>query len=478
MKRDRKTKIIATLGPASSSVKTIEDLFEAGVDVFRLNFSHGTHDDHARNITIIRELEQKHNHPLTVMVDLQGPKLRIGKFESGSIELEEGQEFQLDLSEELGNNKRVCLPHKEIFQVLEKGSVLLLDDGNIRLIVDHCSPSYAQTIVEVGGPVSNKKGVNVPSVTLPISALTEKDKYDLDFALKNGVDIVALSFVQHPQDIIDAKCIIRGKAKLLAKIEKPRAIKRINDIIKESDAIMIARGDLGVEMALEDVPCVKKHIVSLCRTAGCPVIVATQILESMIYHQTPTRAEASDLATAVYEGVDAVMLSAESATGKYPVKAVKVMDRIIKRVESDDLYESHVNIKHYNPEPTIEDAISIAANKSSLALNAKAIITFTYSGSTSIRASRERPKVPILALTSEIKTARFLNLTWGVNPIVKSQLVDFKSVTKEAISQAVEYGIASSGDNIIVTAGLPENVNDSSPVFISGSTNFVQAIKI
>jgi len=474
----KKTKIIATLGPASSSIEKIEELFLAGADIFRLNFSHGTHKEHAQLIKNIRTLESRYQIPLTIMMDLQGPKLRIGCLEEGHVELETGQTFHLDLINQPGNKQRVFLPHREIFEVLEPGMSLLLDDGKISLEVISCTSSSAQTRVTVGGKLSDHKGVNVPHAMLPISALTDKDKEDLDFALNQDIDAIALSFVQHPQDILEAKQLIKDHAKIVAKIEKPRALDYIEDIIAHADAIMVARGDLGVEMALEEVPCIQKKIIHLCRRAGKPVTVATQILESMVFNPTPTRAEASDLANAVYETADTVMLSAESATGKYPVEAVKIMDRIIRHVEQDQADRNDGHTSSHFPEHTITDAISIAVHHSSKALKAKAIIVFSLSGSTALSAARERPESPILALTPRVATARFLNMCWGVHPTITRQPVDFKHAAKEAVRQAQLYELVKPGECILVTAGLPEDIRDDAPIFVSGSTNFIQVVEI
>ncbi|HKN28273.1 MAG TPA: pyruvate kinase [Roseiarcus sp.] len=335
MKRVHKAKIVATLGPASASKDVIRALFEEGADVFRFNFSHGSHEEHQRRYDIVREIERETNRPITVLADLQGPKLRVGAFTEGRITLPTGGAFRLDLDRTPGDPTRVCMPHPEVFAALEPGVELRLDDGKLRLVVETCGPDFANVRVLTGGPLSDRKGVSVVGPVLPLSALKEKDRVDLDFALRMGADWVALSFVQRPEDMRELRALVGDRAAVMAKLEKPSAIECLDDIVRLSDGIMVARGDLGVEMRPEQVPVIQRQILRVCRAAGKPVIVATQMLESMISAPTPTRAEASDVATAVYTGADAVMLSAESAAGQYPVEAVKMMDSIIGEVERD-----------------------------------------------------------------------------------------------------------------------------------------------
>ncbi|MFM8679374.1 MAG: pyruvate kinase, partial [Alphaproteobacteria bacterium] len=346
------TKIVATLGPASSDPATIRKLFEAGADVFRLNFSHGSHDDHRARHAALREAEREIGHPIGILMDLQGPKLRVGTFESGRATLATGAAFRLDLDAAPGTERRACLPHPEIFAALKDGADLLVDDGKLRLRVGRHGADFAECEVVTGGTISDRKGVNVPGVVLPISPLTEKDRRDLAFGLELGVDWVALSFVQRPEDIAEARRLVQGRAGVLAKLEKPSAIERLEEIVDLCDAAMVARGDLGVEMPPETVPGTQKRIVRLCRRAGKPVIVATQMLETMVSSPTPTRAEASDVAPAVYDGADAVMLSAETASGKYPVEAVTIMEKIIESVEHDPLYRPIMDAVHAEPEHT------------------------------------------------------------------------------------------------------------------------------
>jgi len=388
MRRRPHTKIVATLGPASTNPATIKQLHTAGVDMFRLNFSHGSHEDHKERYEAIRALEAEMGHPIAVLMDLQGPKLRVGTFPDGSVMLKRNGKFRLDMEKAEGSEKRVSLPHKEVFAALEKGMDLLLDDGKIRLRIQSCGADFAETKIMTGGRLSDRKGVNVPGAILPISPLTAKDRKDLQFGLDLGVDWVALSFVQRPEDIAEARRLVAGRAAIMAKLEKPAAIEHLDQIVELADGIMVARGDLGVELPPESVPVLQKRIVRVTRFAGKPVVVATQMLESMINSPTPTRAEASDVATAVYEGADSVMLSAESAAGQYPVEAVRIMDRIIGRVESDENYFQILANARSDPEPTAADAISAAARQVAQTLSAKAIMTFTTSGSTTMRAAR------------------------------------------------------------------------------------------
>ena len=455
MRRKRNAKIVATLGPASSSPEMISTLFAAGVDIFRLNFSHGTHEEHQARFDAIRALEQKHHRPIGIIADLQGPKLRVGAFASGPILLHAGQRFRLDLDPAPGDAGRVQLPHPEIFQALESGTELLLDDGKIRLRVLDFDHAWAETEVLTGGPLSNRKGVNVPGVVLPLSPLTDKDRKDMRFALDAGTDWIALSFVQRPEDVAEARRLIAGRAAVLIKLEKPAAITHLDELIDLADAVMVARGDLGVEMPPEDVPSLQKQIVRQCRDAGKPVIVATQMLESMIHAPAPTRAEASDVATAVYDGADAVMLSAETAAGEYPREAVAIMDRIIVRVERDPLYRSILDAEHYHPRANASDAISAAASQVAHTLSAAAIVTYTTSGATALRAARERPDVPILGLTSKTETSRRLTLVWGVHPVETADISNFAAMVQKACAVAHREGYAKLGDKVVITAGVP-----------------------
>ncbi len=455
MRRGRSAKIVATLGPASSTEAVVVALAEAGADVFRFNFSHGSHDEHAMRRDHVRAAERVLGRPIGILLDLQGPKLRVGKFEQGRVRLTRGDSFRLDLDSAPGDQERVQLPHPEIFQALQPGAELLLDDGKIRLRVESCGKDFAETVVTAGGGLSDRKGVNVPNVVLPIAAMTEKDRQDLQFGLDLGVDWVALSFVQREEDMAEARRLVAGRAALMAKIEKPSAIDRLEQIIELSDGIMVARGDLGVEMPPEVVPSLQKRIVRAAREAGKPVIVATQMLESMIQNPAPTRAEASDVATAVYDGTDAVMLSAESAAGEYPIEAVAIMDRIMKQVESDELYRSIIDTFHAETLGTSADAITLAAGQVAHTLEAAAIVTYTTSGATTLRASRERPDRPILGLITRMVTARKLALAWGVHAVHCEDAEDLDQMVQKARHYAKEEGFAKPGESIVVTAGLP-----------------------
>lgn len=470
MRRKRSVKIIATLGPASSTEESVENLFLAGVDAFRLNFSHGTHEDHRARYTMIRNVEKKVGRPISVIVDLQGPKLRIGTFDQKVVTLEEGQKFVFDQQNSPGDRTRVFLPHPEIFKAVQVGQELLIDDGKIRLRVSAVSPESIETSVVTAGLISNHKGLNVPTAVLDISPITPKDRKDLAFGLELGADWVALSFVQRPSDILEAQKLIKGRAGIISKLEKPMAIDHLEDIVQLSDAVMVARGDLGVELPLEEVPSIQKRIIRCSRKAGKPVIVATQMLDSMVKSPTPTRAEASDVATAVYDGADAVMLSAESASGEYPVESVTMMNRIITYIGQDPFYRTMQNAALPEPEATPSDAITAAARQVAFTLKAAAIVTFTTSGTTTLRAARERPSSPILALTPLLQTARKLAIVWGVHAITSRELESFTEVVTDACSCAQKAGFAEPNDILVVTAGVPFQV--------SGSTNMLRIAQI
>ncbi|MAU50935.1 MAG: pyruvate kinase [Roseovarius sp.] len=458
MRRHRKVKIVATLGPASSDYDTIRALHEAGADVFRLNMSHGSHEEIAARHAIIRRIEEELDSPIAILADLQGPKLRVGTFARGEEELIEGAAFRLDLDEGAGDASRVCLPHPEIFAALEPGAQLLVNDGKIRLRVMDCGPDFAACEVVVGGTISNRKGVNVPDVVLPLAALSEKDRGDLEFVCDLGVDWLALSFVQRPEDVNEARTLARGRAAILSKIEKPAAVKCFDDILAVSDGIMVARGDLGVELPVQNVPPIQKRLVRRCRAAAKPVIVATQMLESMIESPMPTRAEVSDVATAIYEGADAIMLSAESAAGQYPVEAVTTMDNVAREVESDPTYQEVIEASRKVNRQSIADGIVVAAREIAETTDIKAICCYTESGTTALLTARERPHVPIIGLTSLRATARRLALTWGVHCVMTGELTRFKMAVINAARAARAQGYAEETDQIVVTAGVPFNV--------------------
>ncbi|PWS36030.1 pyruvate kinase [Falsiroseomonas bella] len=455
LRRRRRTKIIATLGPASSSPEVIERLFRAGADVFRLNFSHGSHADHAERIAIIRALERRMERPIGILADVQGPKLRVGRFQGGRVQLQAGQTFRLDLSPTPGDVRRVQLPHPEIILAAGIGTTLLLDDGKLRLRVTRQREDHLETEVVTGGPLSDRKGVNVPDVVLPIPALTEKDRADLDFVLEQGIEYVGLSFVQRPEDVAEAKAIADGRAWIMVKMEKPQAIDNLDEIVRLADCVMVARGDLGVECPPEEVPLMQKRIVRTARAAGKPVVVATQMLESMIGAPAPTRAEASDVATAVFDGADAVMLSAETAAGQYPYEAVNMMDRIVARVEQDPGWRSLTDANRPEPQRNSADAIAAAARQVAHTIEAEAIATFTSTGSTTLRVARERPDCPILGLTASEQTARRMAVIWGVHPVMAPELHSMTDMVAKAIRAAAQEGFAKHGDEVVVTAGVP-----------------------
>ncbi len=439
-------------------------MFEAGADVFRLNFSHGSHDDHAKSVATIRALEKTVGRPITIMMDLQGPKLRVGVFKDEKVIIHPGKPFRLDLDPTPGDATRVCLPHPEIFAALKPGATLLVDDGHLRLKVMECGKDYAITEAVIAGGISNRKGVNVPDVVLPVAALSDKDRIDLEFACEMGVDWLALSFVQRPEDVIEARSLAKGRAAILSKIEKPAAVKAYDAILQVSDGIMVARGDLGVELPVTSVPPIQKRLVRGARAAAKPVIVATQMLESMIESPVPTRAEVSDVATAIYEGADAIMLSAESAAGRYPVEAVRTMNDVAMSVEKDPTYRSVIEASRVVRRESIADGIVAAAREIAEATNIKAICCFSQSGTTASLVARERPHVPILALTPLMSTARRMALTWGAHCVITEPQDRFKGAVLAAVRAARDGGFATDEDQIVVTAGVPFNVKGTTNI--------------
>src|SRR5580658_94757 len=455
LRRRRRTKIIATLGPASSTPEVLARLFQAGADVFRLNFSHGTHEDHAKRFAMIRDLEQRFDRPIGILADVQGPKLRVGRFAGGRAHLQTGRPFRLDLNATPGDSNRVNLPHPEIIEAASIGMTLLIDDGKLRLRVVHKRPDALETEVVVGGPISDHKGVNVPDVVLPIPALTEKDRDDLEFAVTHGANYIGLSFVQRPQDVAEAKELIGGRAWTMVKLEKPRALDNLDAILELTDAVMVARGDLGVELPPEEVPLAQKRIVRLARQLGKPVVVATQMLESMITAPAPTRAEASDVATAVFDGADAVMLSGETAAGQYPFEAVNMMDRIVARVEQDAGWRSMIDSSRPAPEHSAAGAIASAASQVVHTIGARAIVAFTASGSTALRVARERPDSPVIGLTPLLDTARRMAVVWGVHAVVVPEVHSMGEAVSRAARVALTEGFAAHGEEVVVTAGVP-----------------------
>jgi len=454
MIRARRARIVATLGPASRDPSRVRELANAGADVFRVNFSHGSQAEHARTIQAVRAAEPGVGRPLAVLADLQGPKLRLGEFADGVVRLRPGQGFRLDMRREPGDASRVRVPHPEVFACLRLGSVVLLDDGKVRLRVLAHGPDHADTEVESGEQLSDHKGLNLPNLSVPIPALTEKDRADLAFALQEGVDWVALSFVQRASDMAELRGLVQGRAAVLAKIEKPAALESLDEILDLSEAIMVARGDLGVELAPEEVPVFQKKLIRAARLRGLPVIVATQMLESMTHSPTPTRAEASDVAGAVYEGADALMLSAETAAGDYPLEAVSMMDRIITRVEQDPRWPELMRAE-YPVEDADADALVAAARKASESSSTACIVAFTTTGQTALRLARERPLQPTLGLTPNLDTARRLALAWGVEPRVIAEVAGPDDLARIAVEQAVETGLAPPGQRVLILAGLP-----------------------
>ncbi len=468
--RARKVRVLATLGPASSTPDMIATLFQAGADAFRINMSHGDQAGKVAVIEAIRSLEKRFGRPTTILADLQGPKLRVGRFAGGRIELVTGSTFTLDRSAEPGDATRVQLPHREIFEAIEPGARLLLDDGKLVLRVTDHRPDRIETSVEIGGALSDNKGLNVPDVVLPMAALTDKDRSDLAFAVDRNVDWIALSFVQRPEDLAEARLLIGGRAALLAKIEKPAAIERLEEIIEACDGVMVARGDLGVEMPPQQVPPLQKRIVEVSRRMGRPVVVATQMLESMIKSPSPTRAEVSDVATAIYDGADAIMLSAESAAGDWPVQSVAMMNAIGEAVELDPAHGDRIHFTVTKPDPTTADALAEAAATIARTVSAKAIVCFTSSGSTARRVARERPSVPILVLTPKEETARRLGLLWGTYAVHTRDVSSFEEMVAKSKRMALRHGIARAGDRIIVMAGVPFKT--------PGSTNVLHVVRV
>ena len=472
--RTRKVKILATVGPASSDPAMLAKLYRAGADAFRVNMSHGDHETHAATIAAIRALEKQVSRPITIVCDLQGPKLRVGTFADGKAVIRHGSHFTLDSNPEPGDETRVQLPHPELFGVLSKGQRLLIDDGKLRLRVIRADAQAILCSAEVGGVISDRKGVNVPDAVVPIPALTEKDRKDLAFAIQQGADWIALSFVQRPEDVAEARRLMGGpegmRAALIAKIEKPAAIRELAGIIELSDAVMVARGDLGVELNPEEVPPLQKRIVEAARAMGKPVIVATQMLESMIESPAPTRAEVSDVANAVYDGADAVMLSAETAAGAWPVEAVTIMDRIAAQVEADPGYHARVHFLETRPDATAADALSQACSSIAEALPIAGIIVFTLSGSTARRVARERPNVPMLVLTPSLRTARRTGLLWGAHAVQTRDIGSFEEMIAKGKRMALRNGFGGAGARLVALAGVPFGT--------PGSTNLLHMVTL
>ncbi len=470
MRRHRRAKIVATVGPASASPEMLKALFLAGVDTFRLNFSHGTQDGHAKVHAAIRALEQEAGRPIGILMDLQGPKIRVGTLRDGKITVKSGESIRFVKSGADGDRSAIPLPHPEIFAAIAPDHDLLIDDGRVRVRVTGIGDDTIDAKVIVGGTISNHKGVNLPGTVLDLSPLTPKDRSDLEFGLRLGVDWVALSFVQRPSDVIEARGLIGDRAGVMVKIEKPAALDRIDDIIQLSDAVMVARGDLGVEIPPEDVPGRQKELVRACRLAVKPVIVATQMLDSMVAAPTPTRAEASDVATAVYDGADAVMLSAESATGLYPRETVEMMDRIITSTEQHKMYRSLIEATQPGEEQTAPHAVATAASDLATVIHSKAIVAYTSSGTTAARVARKRPSQPILAITPSLATSRRLCLLWGAHSVFSEDVNSYEEMVDRASRLSRSQGFAAGGDLLVVVAGIP--------FAQAGTTNNIRVLKL
>ncbi len=470
MKRDRRAKIVATLGPASAAPELMRQLIDAGVDVFRLNFSHGTREEHARHFETIRKLEKELARPVGILQDLQGPKIRIGRLADGPVHLAPDETVTFSLQGEGRGKDDIPLPHKEIFEAISPGDRILIDDGRLRLEASECNDESLRARVIYGGELSDNKGVNLPDTVLPLSPLTDKDKSDLAYGLELGIDWVALSFVQRPSDVLEAREIIGGRAGIMTKIEKPAALAGIHDIVKLSDAVMVARGDLGVEVPPEDVPGHQKELVRVCRLSGKPVVIATQMLDSMMHAPAPTRAEASDVATAIYDGADAVMLSGETAVGDYPLEAVTFMDRIIRRTENHSDYRSIITALEPTLEPSVQHAVSAAAADVAATIGATAIVAFTSSGATALRIARQRPSVPILVVTTDARIVHRVALLWGAHGALSPQIESFREMVDIATARAIEEGFAKKGDRLVIVAGVPFGV--------AGSTNNLRVVEV
>jgi pyruvate kinase len=453
MIRSRRTRMLCTLGPASRD--KVEALARAGADVFRLNFSHGSHDDHAAAFEAVRAAAKAVERPLGVLADLQGPKFRLGTFAAGHVKLEQGAPFRLDLDPTPGDETRVGVPHPEILEALKPDVLVLIDDGKVRLRVVASNGKSAETVVEAGDELSNAKGLGVPGVRIPLPALTDKDRRDLAFALRLGVDWIALSFVQHPQDMAELRRLVDGRAAVMAKIEKPSALDHLDEILDLSDGLMVARGDLGVELPPEEVPIVQRTIIRAARTRGTPVVVATQMLDSMTHSPSATRAEVSDVANAVYQGADALMLSGETAAGDYPIEAAAMMDRIIERVERDPFWPQLIKAESPSFEDADTDALVAAARRAADATSTACLVAFTATGATARRMARERPLQAVLALTPNPRTAHRLTLVWGLEPRVAADPRSLDEMTDEAVEIAVALGLTRPGGRILIAAGTP-----------------------
>ena len=466
----RSTKIIATLGPSSSDAKMIGTLAAAGANLFRLNFSHGSHEDHAERVKLIRQVETEIGRPIGIIADLQGPKYRIGEI-GDPLDVKSGDNITFVRPEDdiAGDDTVIPLPHQDVFDAIMPGANILMDDGKLRMKVVRVGSNQIEAQLLNSGRISSRKGVNLPDTALNINALTDKDISDLDFALSRGVDFIALSFVQRAGDVIDAKARIGKSAQIISKIEKPQALTEIDAIISASDAVMIARGDLGVELPAEQVPSIQKQLVAKCRRVGKPVIVATQMLESMISAPTPTRAEASDVAGAVFDGADTVMLSAETAAGEYPEEAVQFMASIAHAAEQHIRENPHDGPAQMEVEPSIYHAVAEAAVRLADSIDACAIIAFTASGNTAVRLARERPRQPLLVLSPSVAVERSLSVLWGCQTSSQSE-TDYEQAVQEAVAQTKKRGLGGVGDSIVLVSGMPFG--------LSGTTNALRVVTL
>ncbi len=464
----RKTKILATLGPSTTSEEQIAAIVAAGANAFRLNFSHGNLEDHAGRLNNVRKVSAATGKQLPVLADLQGPKIRIGEMNE-PVQLVKGELIKLDSDKTPGDKTRVCLPHREILESLLPGDTVLVNDGVIGLKVEEAGDGYVVTSVVTPGILSSRKGVNVPGRTLPMSALTPKDLIDLEGALGLGVDWIALSFVQTAEDVAECKAKVNGRARVMAKIETQAAIDNLEAILEQADGLMVARGDLGVELPTEDVPPLQKKMLDLGRKAGKPVVVATQMLESMISNPRPTRAEANDVANAAYDGADCVMLSAESASGAYPIEAVEVMSRIISKIEGSERWRTELDAHQPACDGSTSDAVALAARDMAVALDATTIVTFTETGNSTKRMSRRRTDATIIALTPHQQVARQVELSWGAYGLVCPTVTTPEDMVAKASKQAIDAGFASKGDKVVVMAGIPFGQ--------AGSTNMVRVVE-
>ena len=455
MIRPRHARIVATLGPASRSPEKVEELARIGVDVFRLNFSHGSQEDHAAALAAVRAAEAKIGRPLAALADLQGPKLRLGKFAAGKVAVSPGHRIRLDQNPEPGDEARISIPHPELFAAMSPGALLLIDDGKVRLKVLAVDKEGVDAEVVQGTALSDRKGVALPGAIIPLAALTPKDRQDLAFALRIGVDWVALSFVQRPADMAELRQLVQGRAAVMAKIEKPMALEQLDEILDLCDGVMIARGDLGVELEPEEVPPAQKTILRAARRRGVPVVVATQMLESMTASATPTRAEATDVANAVYEGADALMLSAETASGDYPMESAAMMARIIQRVEKDPRWPELMRAERDALDDEDVDALVAAAGAAADRASVACLVAFTATGGTARRLARERALQPVIALTPHQPVARRLCLVWGLEPRVGADPASLDDMTDEAVALASKLGLAKPGERVLILAGTP-----------------------